>query len=203
VTAGLGSGRRARALWERFCSPRARNEESGFTLVEIMITVWIMGALMVAFMGALLSMTKASDTARRITLAETEMRHFSEAIKNAPYVPCATGTDYSNMYPISARPYGSASDVTYTVAFLNYWDPYASGATDQTIDNAETFKPLATFNADAAADFSPNCNSTSDPRYPKGQDAGAQEFIVAVTVNQGPKPYGLTQLFIKRDTAAH
>jgi prepilin-type N-terminal cleavage/methylation domain-containing protein len=183
----------------------SRDDDAGFTLVEILITVWIMGALMVAFMGALLSMTKASDVARRITLAETEMRHFAEAVKNAPYVPCATPTDYANMYPVSARPYGAATDVQYGVLnnAVAFWDPYAPGATDHSVDYPTTWRDKGTFNNDADANFQPNCDSTSDPRYPNGQDAGAQILILSVTVNQGSAPYTIYSAFTKRDTAVH
>ena len=49
-----------------------RGDEEGFTLVEILITVWIMGAVMVALMGALFTMMRTSDINRKTTEAESE-----------------------------------------------------------------------------------------------------------------------------------
>jgi prepilin-type N-terminal cleavage/methylation domain-containing protein len=121
VTAGLGSGRRARALWEHFSSPRARNE-SGFTLIEIMITVWIMGALMVCFIGALFTMTKASDVARSRAEGEAELRHLEDTITAAPYDTTCPQTLGASSY-LTAYNAIKPTEVTVDASQpITYWD---------------------------------------------------------------------------------
>jgi len=58
------------------------------TLVEVVITVWIMGAVMVALCGALFTMVSTAGQQGRRTLAETELRHYADAILAAPYQDC-------------------------------------------------------------------------------------------------------------------
>jgi type II secretory pathway pseudopilin PulG len=74
--------------------------ERGLTLVELLITVWIMGAVMVTLIGALFTMTKASDFQRRLAAVDVELRHYAEALRSATYLPCAGQTDAaSNTLP--------------------------------------------------------------------------------------------------------
>jgi prepilin-type N-terminal cleavage/methylation domain-containing protein len=209
MAAGLGSGRRARA--RRTCPVAVeRASEQGFTLVEILISVWIMGALMVVFMGALLVMTKSSDLSRRTTFAETELRHFVEAVQNAPYVPCAAPSDYTNMYHSSY----STSDITYSLdsSGVQFWDPYFAAAPDAPggpdSDAPQTFKSLTQFKSDVTTWNNNSSNnggvtvaSCVTGAVPSG-DAGTQEVTLQVTVLQGSS-LTLTQQVIKRDTASH
>jgi prepilin-type N-terminal cleavage/methylation domain-containing protein len=114
VTAGLGSGRGAFARRSR--DENARDEE-GFTLVEILITVVLIGLIMVTFMGALFTMVRTSDVNNRTTQAEAELRSYSEALRAYPFKKCWTKAQYQ----IALDPAGT----TYPGAQLNsvtYWD---------------------------------------------------------------------------------
>ena len=59
--------------------------QEGFTLVEILISVWIMGAIMVSLIGALFTMTRTSDINRKTTEAESEMRDLEAAVRCRSY----------------------------------------------------------------------------------------------------------------------
>jgi type II secretory pathway pseudopilin PulG len=104
--------------------------EEGFTLVEILISVWIMGAVMVALVGAIFTMSRGSDLARRTTIAETELRRVEEFVRNAPYEPCiSTTTHYTDPYILATG--GTAGSIAATVdgnvlivliQSLGFWD---------------------------------------------------------------------------------
>src|SRR3974390_2072341 len=97
MTARLGSGLFGRVV-PRVGRAGRRPAERGYSLVEILVTVWIMGGVMVALFGALFSTITASDLQNRTTLVETELRHYSEAVNAAVYHPCASS---SGVTPIS------------------------------------------------------------------------------------------------------
>jgi hypothetical protein len=72
VTVGLAGGR---ALLTRIRRVSARADESGVTLVEILVSVWIVGAVVTAMSAALFTMVRTSDTNNRQALVELKLRH--------------------------------------------------------------------------------------------------------------------------------
>ena len=76
----------------RRCRADEARSEAGFTFIEIMISVWLMGALMVTLVMAVLVMTRTGDINRQTASAEIELRHYAEAVRITTYVPCATST---------------------------------------------------------------------------------------------------------------
>jgi type II secretory pathway pseudopilin PulG len=201
VTAGLGSGRRARA---RRTDPVAveRAREQGFTLVETLITVWIMDAIMVALIGALFTMTRASDIARKRTLGEAALRDFEEAVQEYPYQPCAFQTghgDYSAAYPrnldatlTSVSLAGNATIIT-TFGSPTFWDPTLGSDPTQ----PSSFVNASTLNVDNPQDCTPSAASG---------DAGAQKIQLNVQVmdpGTGNIILLLSQVVDKRDEGLH
>jgi prepilin-type N-terminal cleavage/methylation domain-containing protein len=191
VTAGLGSGRRVRALWERRSSPRARHDaQDGFTLVEILISVWIMGGVMVALMGALFSLSRASDLQRKTSLAETELRHYVEQTMATPYVPCAGESGYGT-YPAYAPSDSSYSTIaTGSLAVNGFW--YSAAG-----DPSANFGSVAFYNGW----FTPKICVPANKN-----DTGAQKLTLTVTVSDpGGSGTSVTksQTIVKRDDGLH
>jgi type II secretory pathway pseudopilin PulG len=117
VTAGRGNGRRERARAQR----RRENVagERGYTLVETLSSVWILGAVMVSLIGAVLVMTSASDMQRRASEAETELQRLVDAVRAKPYSrSCVTPKldSYDDAY---TKPTSVSS---YTLTNLRYWN---------------------------------------------------------------------------------
>ncbi|MCA1840847.1 MAG: prepilin-type N-terminal cleavage/methylation domain-containing protein [Actinomycetota bacterium] len=76
---------------------RQPRSDLGLTLIEVLITVAIMGIAFVSILGAMGTSILASDIHRKRANAETVLRNYSEAIKGTSYVPCpASGTAYNN-----------------------------------------------------------------------------------------------------------
>lgn len=148
--------------------------------METLITLWIIGAVMVALIGALFTMTRTSDVNRKTAEAESEMRDLEAAVRAAPYKTKATN---GNVCPTSAT-YTSNYTTKPTYATVNattvsWWD----GSMD----------PLKDVPNLSSAHLSSSCNS----------DFGIQVFTLSLTV--GPAPtVTVTQLnFIKRDNGSN
>jgi hypothetical protein len=66
--------------------------------VELLVTVVIMGAAIVALVAGVATAVASSDTHRQDATAEGVMRSYAERVQNAPYVECATG--YTSGYTV-------------------------------------------------------------------------------------------------------
>jgi prepilin-type N-terminal cleavage/methylation domain-containing protein len=162
-------------------SPRARNEsQHGFTLIEILFTIWIMGAVMVAFMGALLTMTKASDITRKTAVAQTELRHYADAVNSAPYVNCGSPSSYS----AATVGYSPPANVTAnTPTNLAFWDRYAY---EHGYSQAATWVNVAALTADTNNTTLMGYQISACDGSPDQLDDGVQQVTISVTV--GPSP---------------
>lgn len=107
--------------------PPPRPAERGETLVEILVTVVIMGTAFVAILLGVATTFMATDTHRQEATAEGVLRSYAERIKDprdVPYVDCTTDPDPAAGYDAAARaagfelPSGFSAEIT-AVAF---WD---------------------------------------------------------------------------------
>jgi hypothetical protein len=73
-------------------------DERGTTLVEVVLTVVLVGLVVVTLVSALFTMTVASDRHRRLAVADAELRRYAEWLRARPYVVCAPAG--------AASPYG-------------------------------------------------------------------------------------------------
>src|SRR5689334_4893505 len=96
----LGGPRaRARAMWEQQ-EPAA---ERGFTLIEMLIAVVLLGGMTVGLVGSLYAISGISSQQRSISVAEAEGRRLVEQIRALQYVQCPAGdldADQSVRYPL-------------------------------------------------------------------------------------------------------
>jgi Tfp pilus assembly protein PilV len=96
--------------------------ERGETLIELLVTVVILGTAVVALVGALAVAVRVSDIHRKQATAGASVRAFAEALETrvaaAPtgYVNCATTVSYAGAYP--SVPAGYVA----TITAVSYWD---------------------------------------------------------------------------------
>jgi prepilin-type N-terminal cleavage/methylation domain-containing protein len=101
--------------------PGSSGGESGFTLVEMLIAVFIMGLIATAVLGALGTVVRASRSSNELARVEAVMSAAADRLEVTPYIPCATTSSY-------APPVKSASGTvewgpsTVSVLSVTYWN---------------------------------------------------------------------------------
>jgi Tfp pilus assembly protein PilV len=106
-------------------APRARRrgDERGETLLELLVTVTIMGIAFVGILAGIGTTFMATDSHRQEATAETVLRNYAERLQDptgVPYVNCATtAANYTsvNGFTVPATPAGWTAVVTT----LLYW----------------------------------------------------------------------------------
>jgi prepilin-type N-terminal cleavage/methylation domain-containing protein len=95
---------------------RAARSEAGVTLIEVMVTIAIMGIGFTALLACLAGTFTAGDQNRKVAVAQTVARKYADALSNATYVSCAVTTSYASA--LVSPPSG------FTVAVTNveYWN---------------------------------------------------------------------------------
>lgn len=83
--------------------PRRCTGEAGLTLVELLVTVAIMGIAFAVLVGGLGTAVLGSDLHRKQAEVENMLRSFAESVKGGPYVPCAGPSSYSYATPDGYR----------------------------------------------------------------------------------------------------
>jgi prepilin-type N-terminal cleavage/methylation domain-containing protein len=83
----VAPSRRGRELTYRAC-----DRDDGFTMVEVLVTIVILGILFAAVLGGLATLVTSSALHRRQADVGAVVRSAAEAVNAAPYEPCATAT---------------------------------------------------------------------------------------------------------------
>jgi hypothetical protein len=107
---------------------RARGAR-GETLVELLVTVTIMGMVIVALVAGLSTTLIAGDAHRQESSAEGVLRSYAEWVADpdlVPYTDCASPGTYANAASGFSPPSGWAVSVT-GVAYLQAGRDYAAG----------------------------------------------------------------------------
>jgi prepilin-type N-terminal cleavage/methylation domain-containing protein len=156
----------------RRCRDANTRADDGFTLIEILIAVWILGAVMVALMGAIFTMTRGADYVRTRALAESELERFAEAVRTAPYVQCAGFATTGNLYGNYDSVYAGTTVVQPQITGITYWNPPTGGNVASTLYTSA----VALHNNFSSTTFD-YCDSTTVT-----DDAGAQKVDLKVTV---------------------
>jgi prepilin-type N-terminal cleavage/methylation domain-containing protein len=78
--------------------PARIGDEDGFSLIELLITVVIVGVAFSALLGGLMTSIIVSSAQREQATADTVLRSAAEWVKDpieTPFVPCATAGSYA------------------------------------------------------------------------------------------------------------
>ena len=142
---------------------RGMHAECGFSLVELLVTIVIVGVTFSALLGGLITTITVSSLHRKQATADSVARSAAEWIKDSvqtPYQNCAGVGAYS----VSGLP----KPAGYSVAIqsVEYWD----GAT------AVAGTPYS-FNSGVGGHLGPSC--------PGGGDKGLQRITIQVTSSDG------------------
>jgi prepilin-type N-terminal cleavage/methylation domain-containing protein len=102
------------------------NEEAGFSLAEILITIVIVGIVFAAVLGGMVTSIVVSDVHRKQASADALARSAAEALKDqaVAYVSCAGPNAYASALPAAPGGY------SVSVADVAYWDGTSSDPMD-------------------------------------------------------------------------
>lgn len=115
-------------------APARQGGEAGLTLIELLVTITIMGIVFAVFVGGIGLAIRASDQHKRVVTADTVLRNAAEELQRLPYQPCTIAVSHTPAYVLSTA--GVPGDVTLEPpAFKGYLDQ-ASDA--QFVDPAAT-----------------------------------------------------------------
>ena len=92
------------------------NDEQGFTVIELTVTMMILAIVLTMFFGALTSLTKSEDRAQRLVSNEQNVRYeldqLSREVRAAnPLTVLTNATDYSNEIGMVLGPTGGSQQV--------------------------------------------------------------------------------------------
>ena len=92
-----------------------RREQTGETLVEILVSTTLLGIVGIGIIGAIASVLISTDVDRKSSQSEVIIRSFAAAIQRAGFVTCGSPGDYAGAF--------SAPGVfVATVTDVSYWD---------------------------------------------------------------------------------
>ena len=115
---------------------RERSRERGESLVELLISVSILGIAVVAIVAGMATAITASDANRKQGIVEAQLRNFAESVTDPTvgYVECATTGSYASP-PGFALPAGFSSTITNVRYFDGNSPPAFTGTCPGTPDN--------------------------------------------------------------------
>lgn len=98
---------------------RSSSNEAGYSLIEVLVTVVIVGIAFVVFVGGMGVAIIGSDRHRKVAVTQASIRSFAEAVKAASYVDCAPLSTYEASYsPTSPNRLTVGSGGTNAVAHI-------------------------------------------------------------------------------------
>ncbi len=100
---------------------RPRTTDKGETLVELLVSIALLGVAALAILASITMGLKASALASSLAQNQNVLRNWAEVLEVTPYVNCAT----SDSYPV---PLGLdvPTNVDLSITDVKYWDPATS-----------------------------------------------------------------------------
>jgi type II secretory pathway pseudopilin PulG len=92
--------------------------EEGVTLIELTVTIAIIGVAFVSLLAALTGVFMDGDTHRKSVQVETLLRRYAEQLQSTTYVSCATPSTAGYASALSPVPSG----YTASVVSVEYWN---------------------------------------------------------------------------------
>jgi hypothetical protein len=123
-----------RASNRRRAMDRPRDGEAGDTLIEVLITMMVIGTAATALIMAFSTAIAASAEHRNLASTDTVLRSVSEKViaqfngANSVYSSCATPATYNNNPAVQAQLVTAAAPFQYTASItdVQYWSPASS-----------------------------------------------------------------------------
>ncbi len=131
--ARLGIGWTLRRVQQRREAP-----ERGFTLVEMLIAVTLLGAIVIAMAGAMFTVITVSSRQQSVSNAEAAARRYAEMVRAVAYTPCAPLTGV-NSYNEALHAFDSTLPATVKpVTRMRWWDGAPAMGSSPTWNEAPT-----------------------------------------------------------------
>ncbi len=92
-----------------------RREQTGETLVEILVSTTLLGIVGIGIIGAIASVLISADVDRKMSQSEVIIRSFAAAIQRTGFKPCGGPGDYQGAY-------SAPGTFVATVTEVSYWD---------------------------------------------------------------------------------
>lgn len=170
--------------------PQSGGAESGETLIEILITISLMGVAFAAVMGALFTASASAALNREKTEVSVFLQAWAEVVL-APTTPTGSAINYAECgRPLTGPPRMSTGSWSETSSGSNTWKNSDGWTATQTIRYAE---PGPT----------PGQLDWNDPSWssscPPGGDTGLQEITLSVTTDVGDRQVIDNLVVYKRD----
>ena len=113
--------------------PRRRRGDGGFTLIELVVAVAIMGVCFVTIVAGMMASIFTSDIHRRQATAETVIRAYAEYVTQQQYVSCAGTGAYGASTPTgrNSAPLTLPSGFSAQTTSVAHWNgtAYSSSTT--------------------------------------------------------------------------
>jgi prepilin-type N-terminal cleavage/methylation domain-containing protein len=94
--------------------------ERGFSLIEVLVTVVIVGIAFAVFVSGMGTAVVASDYHRKQAVVQASTRNLAEAVKAANYVNCATPGSYAAA--VQSALADNLSTYSASVTAVKYWN---------------------------------------------------------------------------------
>jgi prepilin-type N-terminal cleavage/methylation domain-containing protein len=105
----------------------ADRSEAGLTLIELLVTVMVMGIAVVALVGGMGTSIIASDLHRKQAKAEAEVRRYAEAVKAEATCTASCSTAYTatavDYTPVAGHTAGTPTVRCHAVDFTSSTSP--------------------------------------------------------------------------------
>jgi prepilin-type N-terminal cleavage/methylation domain-containing protein len=105
-----------------------RDREQGVTLIELTVTIAIIGVAFVSLLAALTGVFMDGDTQRKSVQVETLMRRYAEQLQAATYVSCATTSTAGYTSTLAPVP----ANYTASIVSVEYWNADSSATFNTT-----------------------------------------------------------------------
>ena len=155
---------------------KMRHEQTGETLVEILVSSTLLGIIGIGIIGAIASVLISTDVDRKASQSEVIINSFAAAVQRAPFQPCGSAKDYEKAFTATGSFVATVNNVTY-------WD----GTKPIVVPTVPQTSPPP-----QALNFGASC----------GTDHGLQQIKLEVT-RSGSSRLGRAELtIVKRDPNA-
>jgi prepilin-type N-terminal cleavage/methylation domain-containing protein len=121
---------------------RSRSTDAGFTLIEMLVTVMIVGVAFAVIVGGLFTAVVTSDHHRKQATVQANLRNVAEALKGATYVNCATTSTYTGaLVPMRTSAAGTTTGTSHTAPSITPAQANSQLLIFFALANASTFSP--------------------------------------------------------------
>lgn len=100
-------------------------EDEGFTLVEVLVTILLMSTAVLSIAGAMWTAIRASTLNDEQAKVEAVLGSAADRLANYAYLPCPEGTANGGYLPIAQAAAGAVNwpSSTVTIDDIRFWNP--------------------------------------------------------------------------------